>query len=206
MSTTPTTENHKIDPELEEELHDLEASSEVLDQRTGILEMRGGLSVVFSFVALAIAITALAVALIGSGDNDNANSSAQLPAPAAVPAAPAAPTTPPATANPGPVSVKLGEMFVRPDATTFPAGKVTFNVRNTGALVHEMIVARVPLKGPATGGKVSEKTSVGEVAELKPGTAGSTTLALKAGNYQLFCNVAGHYAAGQHVAFTVTKR
>jgi uncharacterized cupredoxin-like copper-binding protein len=68
-----------------------------------------------------------------------------------------------------------------------------------------MIVAKVPLKGPAAGGSVSEKMSVGEVAELKPGRAGRTTLALKPGNYQLFCNVPGHYAAGQHVAFTVTQ-
>jgi uncharacterized cupredoxin-like copper-binding protein len=201
--STSTSGNNKIDPALEEELHDLEASSEVLEQRTGILEMRGGLSVVFSFVAMAIAITALVVALINSGDS--ANSTAQVAAPAPG-SAPPAPATPPATANPGTVAVSLGEMFVRPDAAKVPAGKVTFHVRNTGALVHEMIVAKVPLKGPATGGKVSEKTAVGEVAELKPGRAGSTTLALKPGNYQLFCNVPGHYAAGQHAAFTVTQR
>jgi uncharacterized cupredoxin-like copper-binding protein len=28
---------------------------------------------------------------------------------------------------------------------------------------------------------------------------------LKPGKYMLFCNVQGHYAAGQHTVFTVTK-
>ena len=30
------------------------------------------------------------------------------------------------------------------------------------------------------------------------------TLELKPGSYVLFCNVSGHYAAGQHTPFTVT--
>ena len=32
------------------------------------------------------------------------------------------------------------------------------------------------------------------------------TLNLKPGKYQLFCNVPGHYAAGQHIPFTVTAK
>ncbi|MEA2497054.1 MAG: hypothetical protein QOJ29_4965, partial [Thermoleophilaceae bacterium] len=123
---------------------------------------------------------------------------AAKPAPAA--AAPAA-----AAAVPGSVSVKLGEMFVRPDVTQGAAGKVTFHVQNTGKLVHEMIVGKPPIKGPLASGKMSEATSVGEVAELKPGAAGSVKLSLKPGTYVLYCNIAGHFAAGQHVTFTVTK-
>ncbi len=38
--------------------------------------------------------------------------------------------------------------------------------------------------------------------------AGPTILLpkLKPGNYVLFCNVSGHYAAGQHIPFTVTPQ
>jgi uncharacterized cupredoxin-like copper-binding protein len=31
------------------------------------------------------------------------------------------------------------------------------------------------------------------------------TLKLTPGNYMLFCNVSGHYAAGQHIRFSVTS-
>ena len=95
--------------------------------------------------------------------------------------------------RPGTVNVKLGEMFVRPNVTQGAAGKITFHVQNTGKLVHEMIVGKPPIKGPLATGKMSEATSVGEVAELKPGTAGSVKLSLKPGNYILYCNVAGPF-------------
>jgi uncharacterized cupredoxin-like copper-binding protein len=189
-------------PEVERELHELEDASDVLDQRTGNLEMRGTFGTLFVFFALAVAIAALAVSLATAGNKKTVTVlQAATPAPAAPVAAAGAPS--PATA--GAVSVKLGEMFVRPDVTQGAAGKVTFHVQNTGTLVHEMIVGRVPIKGPLADGRMSEKTSVGEVAELKPGAAGSVKLSLKPGRYVLFCNVPGHFAAGQHAAFTVTK-
>jgi uncharacterized cupredoxin-like copper-binding protein len=42
------------------------------------------------------------------------------------------------------------------------------------------------------------------VQEMRPGQSGRVTLRLKPGKYELFCNVPGHYAAGQHTVFTVT--
>ena len=191
--TTPTVSP----PTLEDELHQFEDS---VEQRTGNMEMREGFMVLFTFFAMAIAIAALVVALVGGGKTTTKTVIQRVPAPAA-----AAPATkaPAATIANGNVSVKLGEMFVRPDALQAKAGKVTFNVTNTGHLVHEMIVGRAPIKGPLASGKMSEATSVGEVSELDPGKSGHVTLSLKPGNYVLFCNVAGHYASGQHVAFTV---
>jgi uncharacterized cupredoxin-like copper-binding protein len=188
-------------PEVERELHELEDANDVLDQRTGNLEMRGTFGTVFVFFSLAVSLAALTVALVSAGGNKTVT---VLQAAKAAPAA-AAPATKAAPVTAGVVSVKLGEMFVRPNVTQGAAGKVTFHVQNTGTLVHEMIVGRVPIKGPLADGRMSEKTSVGEVAELKPGTAGRVTLSLKPGKYILFCNVPGHFAAGQHVAFTVTK-
>jgi uncharacterized cupredoxin-like copper-binding protein len=201
MPTTLTPVNG-TSPEVERELHELEDANDALDQRTGNLEMRGIFGTLFAFFALAVALAALTVALVSSGNKKTVTVlQAATPAPAA--AAPATGTASPVT--PGSVNVKLGEMFVRPDVTQGAAGKVTFHVQNTGKLIHEMIVGRPPIKGPLASGKMSEATSVGEVAELKPGTAGSVKLSLKPGTYILYCNIPGHFAAGQHVAFTVTK-
>jgi uncharacterized cupredoxin-like copper-binding protein len=190
-------------PEVERELHELEDANDALDQRTGNLELRGTFGTLFVFFSLAVALAALAVALVSAGSSRKTVTVLQAAKPAPAAAAPASGTASPVT--PGSVSVKLGEMFVRPDVTQGAAGKVTFHVQNTGKLVHEMIVGKAPIKGPLATGKMSEATSVGEVAELKPGTAGSVKLSLKPGTYILYCNVPGHFAAGQHVAFTVTK-
>jgi uncharacterized cupredoxin-like copper-binding protein len=197
MPTTITPANGSS-PEVERELHELEDANDALDQRTGNLELRGTFGTLFIFFSLAVALAALTVALVSAGSKKTVTVlQAAKPAPAAL--APASPVTP------GSVSVKLGEMFVRPDVTQGAAGNVTFHVQNTGKLVHEMIVGKAPINGPLTTGKMSEATKVGEVAELKPGAAGSVKLSLKPGRYVLFCNVPGHFAAGQHVAFTVTK-
>jgi uncharacterized cupredoxin-like copper-binding protein len=187
---------------LEEELHELENSSEALDERTGNLETKGGLIMLFTFFAMALAIAALAVSLVNSGGTKTKTVVQAAPPAAATttPATPAPSSTPAAVHS---VSVKLGEMFVRPDVTSATGGKVTFHVQNTGKLVHEMIVSTAPVKVPVGASRASEAGSVGEVSELQPGTSGKVTLSLKPGNYVLFCNVPGHYAAGQHTPFTV---
>jgi uncharacterized cupredoxin-like copper-binding protein len=196
MPTTLTPLNGSS-PEVERELHELEDANDALDQRTGNLELRGTLGTLFAFFSLAIALAALTVALVSAGNKKTVTVlQAAKPGPAA-----AAPST---AVTAGVVDVKLGEMFVRPNVTQGAAGQVTFHVQNTGKLVHEMIVGKAPIKGPLATGKMSEGTSVGEVAELKPGTAGSVKLSLKPGTYVLYCNVPGHFAAGQHAAFTVT--
>ena len=202
MPTTTTPPNGSV-PEVVTELHELEDANDVLDQRTGNLELKRTFGTLFTFFSLAVALAALTVALVTAGNKKTVTVIQR-----AAPAAPAAAVPSTGTASPaiaGAVSVKLGEMFVRPDVTQAVAGKVTFRVQNTGKLVHEMIVGQAPIKGPLGTGKMSEATSVGEVAELKPGSAGSVKLSLKPGNYILFCNVPGHFLAGQHVAFTVTK-
>jgi uncharacterized cupredoxin-like copper-binding protein len=101
------------------------------------------------------------------------------------------------------VDVQLGEMFVRPNRATVSAGKVTFVAHNSGRMVHELMVERAPLKfdGP---GRPNEKARLGMIENMTPGASGKMTLRLRPGTYQLFCNVPGHYAAGQHTTFTVT--
>jgi uncharacterized cupredoxin-like copper-binding protein len=101
------------------------------------------------------------------------------------------------------VDVQLGEMFVRPNKTTINAGKVTFVAHNVGRVTHELMIERVPLKmdGP---GRPNEEAAMGMVDDMSSGESGKMTLRLTPGTYQLFCNVPGHYAAGQHTTFTVT--
>jgi uncharacterized cupredoxin-like copper-binding protein len=101
------------------------------------------------------------------------------------------------------VDVQLGEMYVRPNKTTIGAGTVTFVGRNQGRMTHELMIERVPLKmdGP---GRPNEKAAIGMIDDMTSGQSGKMTVRLTPGTYQLFCNLPGHYAAGQHTTFTVT--
>jgi uncharacterized cupredoxin-like copper-binding protein len=110
----------------------------------------------------------------------------------------------PAPAGVHTVQVKLREMWVRPQYTSVQAGKVTFVARNTGQVKHELMIERAPLKmdGP---GRPNEEAAQGMIEDMDPGRSGRMTLNLTPGDYVLFCNVPGHYAAGQHISFTVTK-
>jgi uncharacterized cupredoxin-like copper-binding protein len=86
------------------------------------------------------------------------------------------------------------------------AGTVTFKVTNKGKIVHEAVVVRTSVKASAlrtSGGRASEKGSIGEVADLAPGKSGAVTLKLKAGHYALICNIPGHYQGGMRADFTV---
>lgn len=106
----------------------------------------------------------------------------------------------------GTASITLNEFKVVPKPATAKAGKVTFTVRNTGKLEHELVVIKTnlaPGKLPLTSkGRAIERGAVGE-AEVKPGRTAKLTLTLKAGKYALICNLPGHYKAGQYAGFVV---
>jgi len=99
------------------------------------------------------------------------------------------------------------------------AGKVTFTVKNSGTVIHEMILLKTdtpydqlpivdagdPPRTARTGAnKVDEKNNVGETGDIPKGKSKSVTLKLKAGNYVLVCNLAKHYGLGMRAPFTVT--
>ena len=102
------------------------------------------------------------------------------------------------------------------------AGDVTFVVKNTGTIDHEVIVLKTSLAfdkipvadagdppAPVTSGanKVDEKGNVGETGDpnVKPGESRSFTIKnMTAGTYALVCNIAQHYAKGMRGAFSVT--
>lgn len=105
------------------------------------------------------------------------------------------------------VGVKLKEFSIVPSVKTAKAGKVTFVVKNTGKLEHEMLVMKTnlaPAKLPLNAkGRVPEKGAVGEIGDIAPGQTKKKTFALTAGKYVLLCNLPGHYKAGQYSGFVV---
>lgn len=112
-----------------------------------------------------------------------------------------------------------GMMRIFVDRAQVPAGTVSLVVANTGTLVHELVVLPLPagqLVGQRLVGAdntVNESGSLGEASRtcgagagdgIDPGTVGWVTLHLAAGNYELICNLPGHYAAGMYTELTVT--
>jgi len=101
-----------------------------------------------------------------------------------------------------------GPMTMTVAPPSVPAGKVTFTLKNTGTVKHEMVVLKTDTPYDQLtvdkDNKVSEDTSVGEVSELDAGKTGTVTLDLKPGKYVLVCNIAKHYEMGMRAPFTVT--
>jgi uncharacterized cupredoxin-like copper-binding protein len=115
-----------------------------------------------------------------------------------------------------------GAMSLALSTSSVAAGDVTFVVKNAGTIVHEAVVLKtdVPFdKLPVTYGgdppvpvtsganKVSEDANVGETGDpdLEPGGTRTFTIKhMKAGNYVVVCNIAGHYAKGMRAPLTVT--
>lgn len=111
-----------------------------------------------------------------------------------------------------------GMMRIYIDRAEVPAGTVSLRVANAGSLVHELVVLPLPA-GQQVGERpvgsdntVAETGSLGESSKtcgagagdgIDPGTVGWVSLNLPAGNYELICNLPGHYAAGMYTQLTV---
>jgi uncharacterized cupredoxin-like copper-binding protein len=108
----------------------------------------------------------------------------------------------------------MGMMAIRTDQSSVKAGQVRFDVTNLSHnLVHELVVVAVdnpaaPLPYDYNSGLVLEKQIkiLGETEEMQPNASKTLELTLPAGSYILLCNVAGHYAAGMWMPFTVTAQ
>ncbi len=116
------------------------------------------------------------------------------------PAVPKAAKAAPAAANG--VGITLGEMWVKAASPTAKAGKVTFNVSNTGATMHQFAIGADPLA--LDGAEPAPSAAIAKGEMLHTGDTETVTADLKPGKYVLYCLMGGHYAAGQHIPFTVT--
>ena len=118
---------------------------------------------------------------------------------------------------PGP-GMGMMRIFVNP--ATVQAGPLSLRARNTGMMIHEVMV--LPLgTGRSPGqlaiganGQVDESASLAEAARscgrdhgdgILPATTGWTTVSLTPGRYELLCNIAGHYGAGMYTELDVVS-
>ena len=106
-----------------------------------------------------------------------------------------------------------GPMTLTATPDSVPAGDVTFTVKNTGTIDHEMVVLKTDTPfdqlpvGASEPDKVDETANVGETGDpaVKPGETRTFTITgMAAGKYVLVCNIAKHYAMGMRAPFTVT--
>ncbi len=103
-------------------------------------------------------------------------------------------------------------MGIAVSTDTVKAGEVAFQVTNASKdTIHEMIVARLrhsekmlPYKKDENRVDEDNAGDLGEVSELDPNARGTLAIPMKPGNYILYCNVPGHFAAGMWTLFTVT--
>ena len=112
-----------------------------------------------------------------------------------------------------------GSMRLSADQATVAHGTVSFLVTNGGGINHEMVI--LPLPDSQTVGtrpiggvaKIDEAGSLGEASNtngkgagegVAPGASSWTTVTLTPGQYELVCNLPGHYSAGMYTRLTVT--
>ncbi|MEO8517985.1 MAG: sulfocyanin-like copper-binding protein [Dermatophilaceae bacterium] len=112
-----------------------------------------------------------------------------------------------------------GGMALSAGRASAPHGTVSFLVTNSGSINHEMVV--LPMLGSRGVGarpigsdaRVDEAGSLGEASKtggagagegIVPGASGWVTVTLAPGQYELVCNLAGHYSAGMYTPLTVT--
>ncbi len=112
-----------------------------------------------------------------------------------------------------------GTMLLRSDRVDVPAGTVTLQLYNGGAVTHEIVIlpladgTQVGQRSVGQDGAVDESDSLGEASQtggpgpgegIDPGTTGWVTLDLAVGRYEIACNIENHYAAGTYTLLVVT--
>ena len=108
------------------------------------------------------------------------------------------------------VHVTLSEWHVKASVALVPAGPVTVEVANKGAIPHQVVVLKTDLAPEAlvkaTGGyKIDEETSGKDfgVVQVQPGITQSGIFKLVPGKYVLICNIPAHYQQGMYAALEV---
>lgn len=103
----------------------------------------------------------------------------------------AAPPTGPAQ----PLAVELGDIWIRTEAE-LKAGTYEITATNSGAMPHMLAVEREPI-GLDPSGAPTEENAVAHIETIAPGTSEKVRVRLERGSYQFYCNIPGHYQAGQ---------
>jgi plastocyanin len=88
-----------------------------------------------------------------------------------------------------PVKIDGADISFAPKDSTVPAGAIAITLTNVGKIQHTLLV---------------EEDSSFKKLDTQPGQSATGTLNAKPGTYTLFCDVAGHRAAGMEAKLTVT--
>ena len=161
-------------------------------------------SVLVKRLALA-AVVILAAPVAGCG-GDGGEAAAPTPAPTSTPT-----PTPTQAAAGQPASghaltIHMTEFAFDPKDSVAKAGKVTITAPNDGADVHELVLLKTdedPAALPKKGDAVDESSSVGEIADVEPGSTKKATFKLAPGKYAHVCALPGHYEGGMYGSLTV---
>ena len=149
-----------------------------------------------------IVILAAPVAAGCGSDGDNGDGG-QGAAPSPTAPSPTA-TQPPAAERT--LTIRMTEFAFDPNDAIAKAGKVTITAPNDGRVVHELVLLRTdedPATLPKKGDEVDESTSVGEIADVEPGSTKEATFKLAPGKYAMVCALPGHYEGGMYGSLTV---
>ena len=89
---------------------------------------------------------------------------------------------------PGTVPVSEKEWSITFPSSSIKAGRITFRVKNDGAIEHNFVIEAARL----------------QIDAIQPGQAKEGVADVKAGTYEVLCNIPGHKEAGMKATMTVT--
>jgi len=158
--------------------------------------------------AIVILVTPVTVGCGGddNGDGDQAAASSATSTATATATATATQTTTDTAAASRALTIRMTEFAFDPDDVVAKKGKVTISAPNDGNDVHELVLLKTdsdPSNLPKKGDSVDESTSVGEIADVDPGSTKKATFTLAPGNYAMVCALPGHYEGGMYGSLTV---
>jgi uncharacterized cupredoxin-like copper-binding protein len=154
--------------------------------------------------SLAIAAIVMLAAGCGSADDNGADGQAAATAATAT----ATPTTTPSPAASRALTIRMTEFAFDPKDASAKAGRVTITAPNDGRVVHELVLLKTdadPAALPKKGDDVDESTSVGEIADVEPGSTKKAKFELAPGHYAMVCALPGHYEGGMYGSLTVVE-
>jgi uncharacterized cupredoxin-like copper-binding protein len=152
-------------------------------------------------LSVAVIVILVVPVAVGCGDNGDGRQAAAPTATATV-----TQTTTDRSAASRALRIRMTEFAFDPNDAVAKKGAVTITALNDGKVVHELVLLKTdadPAKLPKKGDKVDESTSVGEIADVEPGSTKKTTLELASGKYVMVCALPGHYEGGMYGSMTV---
>jgi uncharacterized cupredoxin-like copper-binding protein len=152
-------------------------------------------------VALVAVLILVAPVVAGCGGDDNGDGEQ-----AATASATATQTATDNSAAGRALTIRMTEFAFDPDNAVAKKGKVTITAPNDGQVAHELVLLKTdadPANLPKNGDEVDESTSVGEIADVAPGSTKKATFKLASGQYVMVCALPGHYEGGMYGSLIV---